>query len=100
MGVDATLTPSVEVRNMSEQAENNANDMDLWPRIEKAIYAAGISRHDAEWCLPIRRRKNCQMVDPGHLDDLYRMFIDSVRDTVYTELLCKATSDPDFGDVA
>lgn len=74
------------------------SDMDLWPRIEQAINAAGVSRANAEWCLPQCRRKDCKIVDPGQLDRLYSMFVDSVRDTVHAELLCKATSEPDYGD--
>lgn len=71
------------------------NDLDLWPRIEQAINAATISRFDAEWCLPTCRRKNCSVTDPGQLDRLYSMFANSVRDAVYAELVCKATSEPD-----
>ena len=74
------------------------SDMDLWPRIEQAIKAAGISRSNAEWCLPQCRAKNCKVVDPGQLDLLYGMFVDSVRDTVHKELLCKAISEPDYGE--
>lgn len=71
------------------------SDLDLWPRIEQAINAAVISRFDAEWCLPTCHAKRCKQVDPGQLDRLYAMFVASVRDAVYAELLCRATSDPE-----
>lgn len=70
-------------------------DLDLWPRIEQAINAASISRFDAEWCLPRCHAKRCKVVDPGQLDRLYTMFAASVRDAIYAELLCKATSEPE-----
>lgn len=72
-------------------------EMDLWPRIEQAINAAAISRFDAEYCLPRCTQKRCKQTDPGQLDWLYRMFVNSVRDAVHKELLCKATSDPEDG---
>lgn len=70
-------------------------DLDLWPRIEQAINAASISRFNAEWCLPTCHAKRCKVVDPGQLDRLYTMFAASVRDAIYAELLCKATSEPE-----
>lgn len=73
-------------------------DLELWPRIKQAIESSGISRANAEYCLPRCQKKNCGQYDPGQLDWLYRMFIDSVIDSVYTELLCKAVSEPDLGD--
>lgn len=78
----------------------SAAEMDLWPRIEQAINTAAISRFDAEYCLPRCTQKRCKQTDPGQLDWLYRMFIDSVRDAVYKELLCKAISEPDLGSVS
>ncbi|QOC56302.1 hypothetical protein PP509_gp60 [Gordonia phage MichaelScott] len=72
--------------------------IELWPRIEQAINAATINRFDAEYCLPRCTQKNCKQTDPGQLDWLYRMFIDSVRDAVLKELLCKANSEPDPED--
>lgn len=77
-----------------------ASAMDLWPRIEQAINAAGINRFNAEWCLPRCHRKGGKMVDPGQLDRLYGMFVASVRDSVHAELLCRATSEPDVGGMS
>lgn len=74
-------------------------DLDLWPRIEAAIKASVISRFDAEYCLPKCQAKRCKVVDPGQLDWLYKMFVDSVRDSVYKELLCKAVTEPDEGEL-
>ena len=47
------------------------------------------------WCLPQCHAKRCKQVDPGQLDRLYTMFAASVRDAIYAELLCKATSEPE-----
>lgn len=74
-------------------------DMDLWPRIKQAIDAAGVSRADVLVNLPTCHRKNCQ-ARHGDIDLVFRMFAKAIGDSVYMELLCKATSEPDDGSEA
>lgn len=69
-------------------------DMDLWPRIRQAIYAATVSRADVLTNLPSCHRKNCQG-SHGDIDLVFRMFVDRVAASVESELRCKAVSEPD-----
>lgn len=69
-------------------------DMDIWPRIKQAIDAAAVSRADVLVNLPTCHRKNCQG-DHGDIDLVFRMFAKAISDSIHTELLCKAISEPD-----
>jgi hypothetical protein len=69
-------------------------DMDLWPRIQQAIAAATVSRGDVLVNLPTCHRKNCQG-SHGDIDLVFRMFAKAISDSIHTELLCKAVSEPD-----
>lgn len=71
-------------------------DMEVWPRIQQAINAAVVSRADVLVNLPSCHRKNCQQ-DHGDIDLVFHMFAKAISDSIYTELLCKATSEPDDG---
>lgn len=75
-----------------------SDDLALWPRIEQAINATAISRSAAEWLYsePCHLKRCGQR--HGNPQELFDLIIKQVRDTVYGELLCKATSDPDIGD--
>lgn len=77
------------------QLRDNA-DLDLWPRIQQAINAAGVSRADVMVNLPSCHRKNC-LQGHGDIDLVFRMFAKAISDSIYTELLCKAISEPDDG---
>lgn len=69
-------------------------DMALWPRIQQAIDAATVSRADVLVNLPSCHRKNCQG-SHGDVDLVFRMFAKAISDSIHTELLCKAISEPD-----
>lgn len=72
-------------------------DMELWPRIQQAIDAANVSRADVLVNLPSCHRKNCQG-DHGDIDLVFRMFAKAIGNSIHTELLCKAISEPDDPD--
>lgn len=85
---------------MKTPVQSPANpDMDLWPRIKQAIDAAGVSRADVLVNLPTCHRKNCH-ASHGDIDLVFHMFAKAISDSIYTELLCKATSEPDDGSEA
>lgn len=69
--------------------------LDLWPRIEAAIYDTKVSRADAEWQWPRCHKRGCQC--QNDIDFVFSMFAKAIADSVHTELLCKATSEPDHG---
>ena len=71
-------------------------DLDLWPRIEAAINAAGVSRAAAEWRWPQCHLRNCS-ADHGDIDFVFSMFSKAISESIYIELLCRAVSDPDDG---
>lgn len=75
------------------------SDLDLWPRIEAAIYGTKVSRADAEWQWPRCHKRNCQG-DHGDIDFVFAMFTKAIAESVHTELLCKATTEPDLGESA
>lgn len=77
--------------------EHPTGPLEMWDRIRKAIYAAGVNRHEAMLHLPTCHRKNC----PGHHSDdvdlVFGMFTDAIAESVRTELLCEAVTNPDLG---
>lgn len=74
------------------------SDMDLWPRINDAIHAATISRAAVEYEMPRCHAKRCPGGYHGSTDEIVRMVKYQVAQTVYAELLCRATSDPYTGE--
>lgn len=85
------------VRRAALAAAQPADDLALWPRIEQAVYATTVSRSaiDATW--PECHRKNCQHQHASP-DEAFGIFAKQIADSIRTELLCRATSDPDHGD--
>lgn len=76
----------------------STDDLTLWPRIEAAIYATTVSRSAVEFAWPECNRAKCQH-QHGDPDDAFRMMISRVAESVHTELLCRATTDPDLGEI-
>lgn len=74
------------------------SDLDLWPRIEAAIYGTKVSRAAAEWQWPRCHKKGCKC--QNDIDFVFSMFTKAIADSVYAELLCGATTapDPDGGE--
>lgn len=68
---------------------------EYWPRVQRAIQATVVSRADAEWQWPTCHKRRCQC--QNDIGFVFRMFIKAVEDTVLTEMLCGAISDPDLG---
>ena len=68
-------------------------DMDLWPRVEAAIYDTKVSRANAEWQWPRCHKRGCQC--QNDIDFVFSMFIKAIAESVYKELLCKAVTEPD-----
>lgn len=68
--------------------------VDLFPRIKRAIEASTVSRADAEWQWPTCHKRNCHQ-DHGDIDFVFRMFTERIVHSVYLELLCRATTDPE-----
>ncbi|QDK02812.1 hypothetical protein SEA_SQUIDDLY_61 [Gordonia phage Squiddly] len=71
------------------------SDLDLWPRIEKAIYDTKVNRANAEWQWPTCHKRGCQC--QHDIGFVFGMLTRAVADAVYAELLCKATTEPDLG---
>lgn len=69
--------------------------MDLWPRIEKAIDATVLSRASVEWQFPECHRKSCPHGNHGDPWFVLRLFVAAVKESVRTELLCEAVTNPD-----
>lgn len=75
-----------------------SDDLALWPRIEQAINATVLRRSLAESMFGEQcHRKQCGQRH-GSAKEVFDYTIQQVRETVYTELLCQATSDPDLGE--
>lgn len=74
------------------------DDLALMPRIRQALNATTLRRSIAEELFgePCHR-KNCSR-DHGRIEELFDHIIDRAIDSVYSELLCRATSEPDLGD--
>lgn len=80
------------------KSQTDTAELELWPRVEQAINATTISRHDAEWLYSEPcHLKRCNQRH-GNPQELFDLALKQVRATVYAELLCQATSDPDLGD--
>lgn len=69
------------------------SDLDLWPRIEAAIYGTKVSRAAAEWQWPRCHKKGCKC--QNDIDFVFSMFTKAIADSVYAELLCGTTTTPD-----
>ena len=89
-------TPSTPDDWGTEVLEENP-DLALWPRVRRAIYAATVSRAETLLHLPECHRKNCHRHGSDDVDLVFSMFADSIAESVHTELLCKATTEPDYG---
>lgn len=72
----------------------NNSDLTLWPRIEAAINGVRLSRAATEWQFPRCHKRNCHSVDHGSPDFVLNLFLEAVKETVYAELLCRATTEP------
>ncbi|GEE00211.1 hypothetical protein nbrc107696_45860 [Gordonia spumicola] len=72
-------------------------DLDMWPRIEAAIYDTKVGRADAEWQWPRCHKRGCQC--QNDIDFVFSLFTKAIADSVYKELLCKAVTEPDDGGV-
>lgn len=70
------------------------SDLVLWPRIEAAINDVRLSRAATEWQFPRCHKRNCHNVDHGSPDFVLDLFLEAVKETVYAELLCRATTEP------
>lgn len=68
-------------------------DLDVWPRIEAAIYSTKVSRAAAEWQWPRCHKRGCQC--QSDIDFVFAMFAKAIADSVYVELLCRAVTSPD-----
>lgn len=69
-------------------------DLMLWPRIEAALNNVRLSRAATEWQFPRCHKRNCHNVDHGSPDFVLNLFLEAAKETVYAELLCRATTDP------
>lgn len=68
---------------------------EYWPRVQQAIQATVVSRADAEWQWPRCHKRGCQQ-DHGDIAFVLNMFAKAVEETVRTEMLCAAISEPDI----
>lgn len=83
---------------MARQPITDRTDpLEMWDRIRKAIYGAGVSRHEVMLHLPTCHRKNCHRHNRDDVDLVFRMFTDVIAESVLTELLCEAVTTPDLG---
>ncbi|MCT7373276.1 hypothetical protein [Mycolicibacterium llatzerense] len=84
---------------MAQQSitETTTDPLDMWDRIRKAIYAATVNRHEVMLHLPECHRKNCHRHNGDDVDLVFGMFTDAIAESVHTELLCEATTNPDLG---
>lgn len=91
----STPNPKVAVEHTPDPA------MEFWPRVEQAINAAGVSRFDMEWIGPTCHKKNCKdcHIGPsGDIDQVMYHMKRAILESVHTEMLCRAISEPDYGD--
>lgn len=69
------------------------SDLDLWPRIEKAIFSTSMSRHDAEWQWPRCHKSKCSL-DHGDIEFVFHHMAKAIAENIRIELLCKAITEP------
>jgi len=72
----------------------NEQEKAIWTRVEAAIYATKVNRAAVELNWPECHKPRCSKRHPSP-DEAFRIFAEKVAETVYTELLCKAITEPD-----